>query len=311
MVNADPAIRHIWLPHWLRECGAPKSATELEGLKQCLRSHGVSGRGWRLYAEYGDGLLRPLGKQWLRPLDGPFSVTNALAYLRLLAACESDVAPPPILTASLAQCQLPADSISSMPVTLFRGAWRALVQAEYSGTNGMAFVRYQFVPAIRWFFLQGFDPQIIASRGKASWLWLQRNWNDATHPHTPHLGPREWTTMIRDASCGHFRFVPLESKKALENEGAAMQHCVATLTDCCRAGCVRVFSVQDGGSSARVATLAIKRVRDDWDFADLKGPRNSAPSNDVVDAAAAVLRFVRRAPGRPAASPSCDRECPV
>jgi hypothetical protein len=293
-VNTSAGIRHLWLPHWLGQGGLDLSTDDHRKLRKALQDLGIDGRGWKLYVAYGDGLFRPLGTHWLHREDARASATNALAYLRLLMGCETDLAPPPVLAASLADCNLPGNSIAAMPTSIFRGAWRALVQAQYQGMGAGNFVDREFIPAMRWFYAQPFANQTANREGKADWLWLRRRWAAELRLTALPRGPREWSTPVSNARIGNLSFIPLQSESALQDEGEAMHHCIAMFAEFCRTGCTRVFSVRNAISRYRVATLAIAIEGGSWVVNDLKGSRNATPEQDVTRATSRFVDLLRK-----------------
>ena len=93
-------ITHDLLSAWLEPANPDHS--DLGRLKRTLAERGVNGRGWRLCLDYGDALFSPLRSDFFSPYPSVANASNAIAYLRLLQACEMDVLPPPKLVASMA-----------------------------------------------------------------------------------------------------------------------------------------------------------------------------------------------------------------
>ena len=92
---------------------------------------------------------------------------------------------------------------------------------------------------------------------------------------------------VLDVVAGH-TFVALRSRAALEDEGAAMRHCVATYFDQMESGRSRLYSVRRG--VIRVATLELTRS---GRLAQLCGPRNAKVDHRVADAAAMFAYLVQ------------------
>ena len=94
-----------------------------------------------------------------------------------------------------------------------------------------------------------------------------------------------------------YRFVALQTGKALHREGAAMRHCVASYWHNVIAGRSRIYSVQQDGN--RVATLELcdgvenyRWGRSSFRIRQLVGMRNARPAPEVAVAAAAFVRHV-------------------
>ena len=293
-MNAPALPKHAWLPHWLRECGHVVPIGDHRVLKQALAMNAISGRGWKFYAEYGDALFRPLGSYWIRRQDPEGSLANALDYLRLLMGCETSLAPPKELVASLQDCNLLDDSIARMPVAIFRGAWSALIQSLYLKVDATSFVREEFVPAMQWYFAQSAVQQRELVRGKGSWHTLRRSWAAYARSTALPSGPVEWSTPVAKARIGDLIFIPLRSESMLADEGKAMRNCVVILAEFCRSGSMRVFSLRDGATGRRVATLSINARSDAWELGDLKGPSNMPPEPDVVCATSRFIELLGR-----------------
>lgn len=83
-----PEAVYSQLPLWLDPRRRENAPVDPGTLKAELARLGINSRGWRLYLDYGDALFLPLGRPWIHT-DQPFSSgPNAVAYLRLLQACE-------------------------------------------------------------------------------------------------------------------------------------------------------------------------------------------------------------------------------
>lgn len=113
---------HTWLAYWLDASDEKLPQGDAKTLRALLATHGVSAKGTRLYFEYGDPLYEPLGSVWIQPHNRDHSRASALAWLKLLQACEMDIAPPPAFARAIAECGRPEDGLESIPVALFRAA---------------------------------------------------------------------------------------------------------------------------------------------------------------------------------------------
>lgn len=267
----------------------PEGEGGLSTLKQRLAARGVNARGWRLYLDYGDALLEPLDEIWFSPVHPHTNVLNAVDYLKLLQACEMDVPPPLALARSLWQWDIPDLRLSLVPPLFFRAAWKATAAAEYLGEGDEAYVDGRILPVARWFFRSGFfenaDPNLLKAgwssleRRRAEWLATQRR-----------LGLRDWDLPVRWLEWDAYRFVGLATEADLEEEGAAMSHCVGGYGDNCRETTIRVYSVRSRRSGNRVATLSVAMGRDGtWGVDQLNGPRNADVEAMVWRAVPALL----------------------
>jgi len=311
MIAVGSSVRHSWLPYWLRLGGHAAPDDEPAKIKDCLTKLGINSRTWKLYAEYGDRLFHPLSNGLLSPEDPEASLANAIAYLRLLNGCEVDMAPPPELAAALSQCNLPDQSIAAMPIAVFRGAWRGLVEAGYRGMTARAFVVAEFIPVMRWYFADGRGRGLDLSRGKAGWSWLRGRWSEEQARRALPAGPKEWPTPLRGAQIGNVRFIPLQSTTALEDEGRVMRHCVGELAECCLKGCINVFSVRNAKTLDRIATLALRAEEGNWAIAELKAEQNHSPEEYVTRSAMSLLScLAESAPAPRGTRENCDG-CPL
>lgn len=281
--------RHVWLPHWLREAGYDICAEKPKALRACVLALGVNSRTWKLYAEYGDDLLRPLGERWLGIDRVAESLRNAVDYLRLLSACEVDIAPPPNLVAALAKCIPAGQTIAALPVAVFRGAWRAYTQRAYAGVRSDQFIEHEFVPILRWLFTERGMQRLDSNQLKAGWAWLRATCLAQQRRRSLPSTEVHWTTPLQRTAIANLLFVPLQSEQALQDEGEVMQHCVGHLADCCRKGCLRVFSVRDAKTMDRVATFAVRAEGAEWVFGSLKGESNTTPAATIRRVATTML----------------------
>jgi hypothetical protein len=262
-------------------------------LKKALVARGVNGRGWRLYLDYGDAMFEALGRPWV-DADAPFSSgPNAAVFLRLLAACEMDVLPPPLLVRSLRQWRIPGERLAELPPLFLRAAWKACVAADYSGDGSAGhlqrFIADEVIPVAQWFFatLQHREPE--ANLLKAGWPALQREQQEwrlqqVLQREARSPAPAQWPV-----------FVPAVEWEGLV-EGDAMNHCIGGYGERCRGGMLRAYSVREGKSGTRVATLTVEEMASGrWKIDAIKGNYNAPVTKRVEEAAAAVLRSLEEA----------------
>ncbi len=296
--------RHNQLAAWF-DVPVDEQGADLGLLKKAITARGVNARGWRLYLDYGDSMFEALGQPWV-DADAPFSSgPNAAAFLRLLAACEMDVLPPPALIRSLRQWRIPGERLADVPPLFLRAAWKACVAADYAGDDSCTqlkrFVDDEVVPLARWFFTtrQHLEPEV--TRLKAGWPTLKRlhlEWllDQVLQRETRSPAPAEWPVFVPVVEWEGMRIVSLASDAALFAEGHALNHCIGGYGDQCRGGMLRAYSIRDSKSGARVATLTVEEMTPGrWYIDAINGNCNAPVTKRVEEAAAAVLRALEEA----------------
>jgi hypothetical protein len=298
------SARHEQLAAWF-DIPTDEDGANLGSLKKALAARGVNARGWRLYLDYGDAMFEALGRPWV-DADAPFSSgPNAAVFLRLLAACEMDVLPPPLLVRSLRHWRIPGERLADVPPLFLRTAWKACVAADYigddSGTQLKRFIDDEVVPLARWFFTTRQHREPEANRLKAGWPTLKRlhlEWllDQVLQNETRRPAPAEWPVFVPAVEWEGLRFIALASDAALLAEGHAMNHCVGGYGERCRGGMLRAYSVRDRKCGTRVATLAVEEMAPGrWNIDAIKGNYNAPVTQRVEAAAAAVLRALEDA----------------
>lgn len=309
-----PEATHCQLPQWLNPSQRIDAPVELGRLKAELARQGINSRGWRLYLDYGDVLFLPLARPWIHP-DQPFtSGPNALAYLRILQACEMDVLPPPELVASMLLWGLPESRLDLLPPLYFRAAWKAAVANQYEQRSMAEFTR-ELVLVSLWFFSTGAYETAESGLLKAGWPALLRRYRVWSLEQAPAALARsssandEWNPYIRRVEWGLYRFEALTNAEQLREEGEAMQHCVGTYHDYCRGGVRRIYSVRERKSGLRVATFSMEYVDYGngtlaWECDQLSGLKNAeVVQQDLIFAADSVLRAYFDLPAHAFAKP--------
>ncbi len=296
-------IRHTLLRAWFEQHVTMNrdGAADLGALKSTLICRGVNSRGWRLYLDYGDALFERLGRPWVAADWLYSSGQNALAFLRLLQSCETDVLPPPALISSMSGWGIPKDRLALVPPGFFRSAWKACVAAEYAGVPVATFVEADVAPLSRWFFSTGQYVDPDANRLKAGWSALERRYLEwlraippvaAVRDRTPSAPPAEWPAPVRAVEYEGLRFVSLSTAGALQEEGRAMRHCIGNYVRRCFGSSLRAYSVRHIKSGERLATLTVSYVvaHDHWTLDEIKGPENADVDQRIVRAAYGLLR---------------------
>lgn len=281
------------LPKWIGLGLLTDEPPDLSILKAILFQHGVNSRGWRLYLDHGDAMFNPLRQRWLDGQPAVSQASVAVAWLRLLQACEMDVLPPRELAVSIADWDLPGGQLAAVPPLFLRAAWKAAVLAAYADADVPAFIQAQVIPLAKWFFQSGAFRSAGTDRLKAGWEGLKRLGREHVAEEFRQLSPDDWPPVIRKFESGPFVMRALCNELELQEEGEAMDHCVGTFGDTCRFQPLRIFSIQLKKGGKRVATLAIKETRSGhWDVDQLKGPGNTDPSSLLWQDIGVLLRVV-------------------
>lgn len=290
---------HVQLPAWL---GIPDGdpGVDLGLLKKTLASRGVNARGWRLYLDYGDAMFDTLGEPWVYTTPG-CSGSNAVAFLKLVAACEMDIPPPPLLVRSISRWRIPDSKLETIPPLFLRAAWKGCVAEDYAddgdGTCTAQYIDEKVVPLANWYFGSQSHKEPDANLLKAGWPTLERRhheWVVQREAHSP--APAEWPVFVRAVEWEGLRFVSLASNAALVAEGAAMNHCIGTYGEHCRIRMLRAYSVREIKSGARVATLTVEEETPGrWKIEAIKGSHNIAVPVRVEQAAWSVMRALEDA----------------
>jgi hypothetical protein len=298
------SVCHEQLAIWF-DVPEDEEGADLGLLKKTLVARGVNSRGWRLYLDYGDAMFEALGRPWV-DADAPFSSgPNAVAFLRLLAACEMDVLPPPMLVRSLRQWRIPGERLAAVPPLFLRAAWKACVAADYAGDGSATqlkhFVDDEVTPLAQWFFATQQHREPEANQLKAGWPTLERlhqEWGlqQILQREARSPAPAQWPVFVPAVEWEGLRFVSLASDAALLVEGDAMNHCIGGYGERCRGGMLRAYSVRDSKSGTRVATLTVEEVTPGrWRIDSIKGNCNAPVLKRVEEATAAVLRSLEEA----------------
>lgn len=285
---------HSWLAYWLDASGDELPPRDNKALRAVLAAHGVSAKGARLYLDYGDRLFAPLGPVWIQRHDCARSRTSAIAWLKLLQACEMDIAPPPAFACAIAECCRPEAGLDSVPVALFRAAWRGWSQASYGGQSAADFARDELKPVFQWALRHHATRELDSNQARRGWAWLRKAWQDDCRLRALPPPAREWRAACPDAIFKGVRLIPLTSKAALEDEGEVMEHCIADyFLDSTLGKGAQVYSARDPKTLERRATVALV-VGDDgsWGIDDVKAKSNHDAAPAVHAAARALVATI-------------------
>lgn len=157
------------------------------------------------------------------------------------------------------------------------------------GTVGRNLMRRRWSPGM----------QFVIAVGEAA-AWLDRVLLDYC------LGWFDANGWYRDSAVGVYRFIPLLSRRSLEEEGSRMNNCVATYATKVSSGRCLIYSVRRG--ARRVATLEIVTGRGGAPAINqLYGPHNTQPPCDVKWAVESWLAQRTKCPlGSPTDTPLRD-----
>jgi len=301
-MNTLPELRHLSLSLWATEplAASPGDPAAMGALKAAVMRKGVNSRGWRLYLDYGDALFDALGRPWIGSWQGSqANEISALAFLRLLQACETDVLPPAALLRSMAHWHIPQQRLDLVAPAFFRAAWKMCIVGEYTGADMQTLLDTRIVPLCQWFFSTRQHIDADHKLLKVGWALLERRYHEflATREHaeaalpTSTTAPAQWLTPVLQAECDGLAFVALTDAAALRAEGERMAHCIASYTERCQHTTLRAYAVTHGKTRQRVATLTVvyNAASQNWQFDDMKGPRNAAVSDEAMTAAFGLL----------------------
>ena len=301
-MNTLPELWHLYLSLWVSHPLAANGThqTALGKLKQAVMSQGINSRGWRLYLDYGDAIFDQLGRPWIvLGQSSQANEINALAFLRLLQACEMDVLPPTVLLRSMSFWEIPGNRLDLIPPAFFRAAWKMCIVGQYAGAHVETFVETRIVPVCRWFFATRQYIEADHNQLKAGWALLERRYHEflaarqRSEVQQPSAAPSpdEWLTPVLHAECDGLLFTALTSEAALQAEGESMAHCIGGYAPRCRSSALRVYSVAHCQTRQRLATLTVLYSRDSqsWQLDDMKGPKNAAVGDELVAAAFGLL----------------------
>ncbi len=264
-------------------------------LKAGLRANGVTEAGWRYLARHGARLLRPA---W-RVAVGGASMNVAIHYLRALQAAGLPPPPPPSFVAAwLAGIGVRVnfhDGWCDVPAAVMGLALRE-AHARRRGANLANLVR-EFGNVAPW----AADERVRLDKPqrRAGWEALVRrhfDWLFEEHERAVD-NHAVWTSALGECDVDGFRVVPLTSDAALLEEAQAMRHCVRNFTPDCMDREVRIFSLRDAASGARVATLGIARKPEGWRLFDAKAAGNFEASARARLAGMAVAEAYERREG--------------
>jgi hypothetical protein len=135
------------------------------------------------------------------------------------------------------------------------------------------------------------DPEVAAANRKRYEEAYQR----LLHDEYDFKGlPLEWETRI---ALGPYRFVALNSRVKLEEEGARMQHCVGSYSQRVWAGQTFIYSVQkfdkDSNDYHPAATLEIRPEGNSFTIGQFKTFKNHVPSPAAQKAAREFILHIR------------------
>lgn len=256
--------------------------TDLRLLKAALARHGVNSRGWRLYIDHGDAMFRPLISCAHTGVHRKAALAaRAVAWLRVLQACEMDVLPPPELVRGISDWGVPGDDLLEIPPLFLRAAWKAVISAQYETRQPVGeFVEESILPLAQWFFASGTYKTTGPERLKAGWESLRRLHRESLAAQVGGSSGADWPPIVQRYASGPFVLMGLSREADLVEEGTAMLHCVGTYGDRCRHEPLRIYSIRRQKCGTRVATLSVREAKPGyWVVDQVKGPANAKVGN--------------------------------
>ena len=286
-----------WLPQLL-ELQSPDSQT----LKKALSLQGINARGWRLYADFGDSIFAPLGQLTQPGPQRQMQLQQALGLLKLLAACEMDMLPPPVLLCSIGQWQIPGRDFSLVPPGLLRAVWKACVAIQHEVPEQPQavneWIRAELLPCMRWYFQNRLHQEAEASWRNAPWHTVKRRWRQAMHAQLTSgqpaammpLAGAEWPVFVARVRYQGVVFQALHNTEVLRQEGQQLSHCVGSYAPLCRHSLLRIYAITEERTGQRLGTLSVDEKQPGcWVIDGLHGPCNFEVSALVQEAAIAVV----------------------
>lgn len=289
-------VQHALLPYWF-DIPSDKRGCDLGQLKKALSARGVNARGWRLYLDFGDALFHALGTDLVHRDRTFASIHNAVAFLRLLAACEMDVPPPFALIASINHWSTSKDSLDQINPSFLRAAWKACVLAGFDAPSDHGavarFIESSVVPVAQWF-LDVQDGELSEHRLNAGWKSITSEYQEWKSSMTQQQVC--WTPFVQAVEWDGFRFFSLADSDALHKEGETMCHCIGDYTERCCNEMLRAYAVSLRKTGARVATLTVLEMsRGYWMIDELKGRYNEPVHSRVEAASLGVMKSLEDA----------------
>ncbi|HID29073.1 MAG TPA: hypothetical protein EYP19_03615, partial [Desulfobacterales bacterium] len=238
-------------------------------LKKAMKARGVNQRGWRLYANYGDRLFMPVLKRATRNF-----AAQAIAWIRVLQACEMDVPPPLHLCKAVTSWPLSGATTADIPPLFLKAVWKAAVCKEYLEDEVQIFLQEEVAFVATWYFSQGGKELLSDAQLKAGWEAIWKIYEeDLRKPQNSQRA--SWNSWVNRVEYDGYVFEALTSATALYLEGREMQHCIASYTHECRLGMHRVYAVTEKRTGARAATITVGlNTANVWEVDEVHGAKN-------------------------------------
>ena len=232
-----------------------RGADPVQALKRRLLSEGVSEAGWRYLTRHGSRLFRCA---WARR-GTQTQLDMAVQVLRKLQAAGL----PPPLPRSLQQewfgitahwIEVPSELIAAAAMQCAQGDAKPALPLS----GGPRIVPEIFARIARWAVETGLE--MDRHQCRQGWPWLERRYRRWQRGEgvDPAAEYREWPMLPAPLRVRGIVAVPLRTSRELREEGWAMHNCVGRAAGPCMAGRERYFSLRDGESGRRVATMVLK-----------------------------------------------------
>lgn len=265
-------------------------ADDLGEMKKVLKSRGVNQRGWRLFLDFGEALFNPVNDHLSKLRTDELKVQESANWLRLLQACEMDLAPPQGLAEATGYWLKRGTTFADFPALLFRALWKQVVKLEYAEEDLRSFLDEKALFAANWCLYHGGKDILTEGQLKSGWdaIWECCKQDIVSKKHREWMS---WSNWIHVAEYDGYTFEALESAVDLLQEGQRMNHCIATYAYQCKLGLVRVYHIRNKREGTPVATMTVSLdAEDQWVSTEVHGPDNDEVSERVYIATDAVSR---------------------
>lgn len=282
------------------KAGALSPSADMADLKASMNAHGINQRGWRMVTKFGDVLVRPIADV-CRQVQQESLFRTVCAFVRLVQQCEMDVPPPPELVRALAMLRFPyGRSLEDLPVGVFRAAWLYAVKEQYSGCDLEDFFEESLPNVVKWYFQSG---QCAAQKTNRDWGWYEEEALEWTLRCGHDLSFDQWQPLLKTPveSRGVIA-VELLDRNSVDDEGAAMRHCIASYLPDCDATEYRVFSLRKRTTGERTATLGVRLDEHWWVIDDIRGQDNADAPEWIWELARLVVMHSNRRDDGPVAT---------
>ncbi len=264
----------------------PADGEPLQRLKQYLLAQGLSQRCWRMVVRSSSQLLRPVAAfyrsaaasavvDYLRLVDQMhWSKQPSRAFMQTVLALRGRPG------ALLVDYSRQYDEI----MTILRGIRESF---ERGDDEHRRHVVQGLSEVLDWVDLEGADAT-VRQRQHLNWSWLARSaraWSERRLVEH-RQGSKRWPAPSAGMTIGEFTVTFIDNAVALHDEAMAMRHCAFDYVQRCATGKVVIASMARRGR--RVATAMWSVSDGAWRVAQVSGPSNRAPGQELLQIAGLV-----------------------